>query len=299
MISVLTVLFVVIVWFEIKYPLHFIAMHGQKINESIFSQIKGLGIVAAIISIGGLIIFFTGVYSGYLIEKKEHLMQYEKEKIVHKRVSSLNHDLKNCLTGLKLGSHYLYKTKKISNSESEDFAKVIRNMEVSIDRIEEICDNLLTFYSLPQAVFKSVDINRIIKESLSYFRVDHPEIEVTEKLGEKILSVSLDADQIKRMLENIFLNAFQSMPKGGRLIVSSNKCSNKFIEIKITDTGSGIPKENLKDIFIPFFTTKSKAFGLGLSVAEEIVKKHRGSISVESKLKKGTNFVIKLPIKPT
>ncbi len=96
---------------------------------------------------------------------------------------------------------------------------------------------------------------------------------------------------------NILVNAAQAITERGEISVST-RSDNGFVEIKISDTGSGIPKENLPKIFDPFFTTKKvgKGTGLGLNVAYNIIKKHKGTINVESEVGKGTTFIIKIPV---
>ena len=98
---------------------------------------------------------------------------------------------------------------------------------------------------------------------------------------------------------NLFINAIDAMPKGGRLTIGiSKKQKTGFISIRISDTGCGIPNHLIGSIFNPFFTTKStsKGTGLGLSVSKGIIEKHGGDIEVESKINEGTTFTIHLPI---
>ena len=101
------------------------------------------------------------------------------------------------------------------------------------------------------------------------------------------------------MKVNLLVNAAQAIAKEGEIRISTRKIDDS-VEIKISDTGAGIPKENLSKIFDPFFTTKEvgKGTGLGLNVAYNIIKKHKGTIDVESTVGKGTTFVISLQVDP-
>jgi signal transduction histidine kinase len=96
---------------------------------------------------------------------------------------------------------------------------------------------------------------------------------------------------------NLLVNAAQAIEKSGEIIIETNALDNA-VEVRISDTGCGIPKENLTRIFDPFFTTKDvgKGTGLGMNIAYNIIKKHNGSIMVESKVGKGTTFTIRLPL---
>jgi signal transduction histidine kinase len=106
----------------------------------------------------------------------------------------------------------------------------------------------------------------------------------------------INPDQIRHALVNILRNAIVAMPKGGVIEVKTY-LSNGNIKLNISDTGSGISKDNLNSIFKAFYTTKPDSNGLGLTVASEIIKNHNGSIRVESEESKGTTFCIELPLK--
>jgi len=99
------------------------------------------------------------------------------------------------------------------------------------------------------------------------------------------------------MKVNLLVNATQAIAKEGEIRISTRKIDDS-VEIKISDTGAGIPKENLSKIFDPFFTTKEvgKGTGLGLNIAYNIIKKHKGTIEVQSEIGKGTTFTIQIPI---
>jgi signal transduction histidine kinase len=102
---------------------------------------------------------------------------------------------------------------------------------------------------------------------------------------------------------NLFLNAIQAMPNGGELKIEASPIlstsvegfKQNFIKVVISDTGRGIPPHIVQKIFDPFFTTKPKGIGLGLSITYQIIKKHGGTVKVESQWEKGTSFIINLP----
>ena len=93
----------------------------------------------------------------------------------------------------------------------------------------------------------------------------------------------------------MFIIACKAMLEGGTLTIKTVNLSNEFVQINITDTGKGISPDNLKNMFMPFFSTKKEGTGLGLSICYNIIESHHGSINVESQLDKGTTFIIKLP----
>jgi two-component system NtrC family sensor kinase len=116
-------------------------------------------------------------------------------------------------------------------------------------------------------------------------------------IAENLPTVLVDAAQIEQVLINLFINAIQAMPEGGDLFIEVfAEPPGGWVMVKIRDTGTGINPEVLPNIFDPFFTTKStKGTGLGLSVSYGIIRQHRGEISVESEVGRGTTFTIKIP----
>jgi two-component system NtrC family sensor kinase len=128
-------------------------------------------------------------------------------------------------------------------------------------------------------------------------------VEVTRAGKVDLPEVMGDFGQLQQVFVNLFMNAAQAMPKGGRLKIQTaaegmpgREC---FIKIAVSDTGCGIPKENITKIFNPFFTTKggkeSTGLGLGLSIVQRIIKSHHGHISVRSTVGKGSTFTVELP----
>ncbi len=108
--------------------------------------------------------------------------------------------------------------------------------------------------------------------------------------------ISVDREQIKAAFANLIENAIEAMRNKTRMLNIASRVSEGYVEIKISDTGVGIPKDKLKNILDPFFTSKIHA-GLGLTYALKIIQAHRGTISVESEPGEGSTFTIRLPVK--
>jgi len=144
---------------------------------------------------------------------------------------------------------------------------------------------------------KMSSLNEIVRETLELLR---PEIEnrglvIEEKPGRQLPSTPLDAAQIKQVLVNLIKNAMQAMTKRGVLTVQTGAAADG-VWVSISDTGCGIPQEQLNRIFEPFYTTKKKGSGLGLMIVQRIVREHGGLIKLESNIGKGTTFRIWLPL---
>jgi signal transduction histidine kinase len=113
---------------------------------------------------------------------------------------------------------------------------------------------------------------------------------------EQLPELAVDPDLIKTCLYNIILNAFQSMPEGGRLFIKTRKADTKYL-ISIEDTGEGISETRLSRIFDPFFTTKSGGLGLGLALTKRVMEEHNGKIDIKSAEGAGTTVSLFLPVK--
>ena len=121
-------------------------------------------------------------------------------------------------------------------------------------------------------------------------------VQVVSQLGEALPIIMGDPDQLDRVFNNIILNAVQAMPEGGRLVVKSEAPSPGWVAVSVADTGVGIPKENMANLFEPLFTTKAKGIGLGLAVVKNMVDGHGGTIVVQSEVGQGSTFTVRLPL---
>ncbi len=177
---------------------------------------------------------------------------------------------------------------------------MMRIIKSQADIAAKIVKNLLEFSRQHVVKFEQTDINHLISAVLiiSEHQFSSKNIEVVKDLDSDSPKILADDSQLQQVFVNIITNAIEAMPSGGNLTVSTRK-ANGFIEVKISDIGRGIPKEDLPKIFDPFFTTKEvgKGTGLGLSISYGIIKKHDGKISVESEVGKGTTFNIELPMR--
>lgn len=175
-------------------------------------------------------------------------------------------------------------------------------------RCRNIVAGLLEFarQSTPEKVITQV--NDIIECAIALVETKESflNIKIVKKLDTNLPNVRVDRGQIYQVLTNLIINAGDAMNGKGTLTVESRihtveskvTDNHRFIEVSVTDTGCGIPEENIERLFDPFFTTKGPAVGtgLGLSICFGIIKRHGGNITVSSKVKEGSTFVIHLPI---
>ena len=167
-------------------------------------------------------------------------------------------------------------------------------LEKEVGTSDRIISSLLDFARPKAPVREKLDINQLIKEALS--RTTVPEnIRVVSQLDETAPNILADRDQLERVFGNLVLNGIQAMPEGGELTVESTISDPDWVTVSFTDTGVGIPEEELAKVLEPLFTTKAKGIGLGLALSRVLVEEHGGTIGVESEVGKGSTFKVRLP----
>jgi PAS domain S-box-containing protein len=177
-----------------------------------------------------------------------------------------------------------------------DFDKIISESQEGTQRVKSIVQNLRDFSHVDKGEFRFADINKGIESTLNIVWNELKyKVEVIKEYGD-IPQIECLPQQLNQVFMNLLLNAAQAITTHGEIRIKTYQATNNVV-VEISDTGIGIPKDNLPRIFEPFFTTKEvgKGTGLGLSVAYGIVQKHNGKIEVESEVNKGTTFRVILP----
>ncbi|MBW2174464.1 MAG: two-component sensor histidine kinase, partial [Deltaproteobacteria bacterium] len=170
----------------------------------------------------------------------------------------------------------------------------------SVERCSVITHRLLGFARHIDVRSETIDISQFIEEVLGFVgkEAQYRNIAVNMDVAENIPLVKSDRGRLQQVFLNVVNNAFAAVDDGGRIDISVKLESVDKISVTITDNGSGIPAENLRTVFEPFFSTKGeKGTGLGLSITYGLVQKLGGNLSVESEVGKGTSFRITLPVK--
>jgi two-component system NtrC family sensor kinase len=234
------------------------------------------------------------------------LLQSEKLSSVGQLASGVAHEINNPVGVISMFTQMLLETRKDQPDDPE--VEKLQLIESQAEHIAKITKNLLEFARPKEFQIGRVDINKSIENTLELVKphLHKQKVELVMNLAEGLPEILGDGTQLDQVFMNLTLNALHSMPEGGRLSISttpatvdSGALENGGVEIRISDSGCGIPKEDLHRIFEPFFTTKKvgKGTGLGLSVTYNIVKNHKGSLLVESEEGHGSTFVIRLPVR--
>jgi len=240
----------------------------------------------------GRLLLFDDVTQRERLE--EQITQNEKLTSLGLLAAGVAHEVN---TPLAVISNYIQMLAK-QMPEGDPRQSIIDKIVKQTFRASEIVNNLLNFSRTGAAEVSSVDVNRVVEETLSL--VAHPlktaRIQVVKELGKSLPAVHGSANKLQQVFLNLFLNARDAMPGGGMLEVRTS-AENGSVEVEIADTGAGIAREDINRIFDPFFTTKSngRGTGLGLSVSYGIIKEHAGKIDVRSTPGKGTSFHVEFP----
>jgi two-component system NtrC family sensor kinase len=228
-----------------------------------------------------------------LKQSQERLLKTEKLAAIGQAATMVGHDLRNPLQAIENGLYYI--NTELSNlTIPQNIKETLQAVHSSVDYADNIVKDLQSFASKREPLFREVDINTLIKETLLHIKT--PEnVKTIRELGE-LPKIEADKDMMRRILVNLAVNGLQAMEEKRGILKVSTKETNGFIEVKFQDTGIGIKKENMKKLFTPFFTTKAQGMGVGLAICKRFVEIHDGNINVESKEGEGSIFTIRLPI---
>ena len=216
--------------------------------------------------------------------KQDQLIQSRKLAAIGTFSSGIAHELNNPLNNISLSADTLIE--EYNDLDEEESKEILADIMIQTDRASKIVKNLLDF---------SRD-NATVKLIANQLRINA--IWLEDYISQDLPKINGDLQKLQQVFLNLFLNAIQVMPTGGLIYLEAMCEPEGYIKINIGDTGTGIPPENQKHIFDPFYTTKEvgKGTGLGLSIVYGIVKKHGGYIEVKSKMDVGTTFSVYLPI---
>jgi len=257
-----------------------------------------------------------------LRDVQEKLMRQERLAVLGQLAGAMAEELRQPLGTISNAAYFLNMVIEAPEPEVKEMLEI---MEKEVKTSERIISSLLDFARPQPPIRRIVDVNEVVRETLSCAAVPD-NVEVVSQLEEPLPTVLADPDQLAQVFGNLILNGVQAMtlptavgtPEGGRLVVktsagarlSSAEASVKptgvsgrgdppgrpeWVAVSFTDTGMGISEENMGKLFEPLFTTKPKGSGLGLPLAKTLVEGHGGSIEVESEVGKGSSFTVKLP----
>jgi len=232
-----------------------------------------------------------------LKELQKKLIHSQQLAVIGELSASIAHEIRNPLVAINTSVGILKNGLNL-NGQDQELMGII--CEESM-RLKKITDDFLQFARPNKPKLKKANINALLQEILLFLR--HKignNIHQNLNLAKILPNVSVDPNQLRQVVINIVINAVEAMPAGGSLSISTSllqtSVANQHIEIVFKDSGCGIDEPDLKKIFQPFYSTKEKGAGMGLSICERIIQNHGGEIKVVSRLGEGTQFSIILPV---
>lgn len=229
-----------------------------------------------------------------LERKNRELLQSKKLAAIGTLAAGVAHELNNPLNNIYLSAQVL--DRQANDACPPSVKEVVGDILGQTQRVKRIVGDLLEFARGRDPKFSEVELNALISGAFKRLSMHTDRVMFSLDSNPDGVRISADPQQIELVFINLFTNAVEAMPGGGRLSVRIDE-SGDVVRLVVTDSGKGMPKDAIENIFEPFFTTKDKGTGLGLAIVFNIIKKHGGDIVVESQEGKGTAFTITLPRK--
>lgn len=224
---------------------------------------------------------------------EEQLIRADKLASLGQLIAGVAHEIRNPL-GIIRGTVQLMERDFKDVKGLEEYIKIVKEQS---DRENRVIQELLDYARPSRQVFTEMDINVLVKSILSFTNkyIQDRHIKLQLSLEEGLSKIIMDCDKIKQVFVNIVINACEAMESGGTLSIMTERSGN-FIRISFRDTGVGMDELQIRNLFNPYYTTKPKGTGLGLTISNGIVEMHGGSIQVNSKKGEGSVFIVSLPI---
>lgn len=269
---------------------------SHKFNKDIYSH-EDIELLSTLANQTAIAVENARLYDD-LKKSKSYIRRADRLASLGTLTAGIAHEIRNPLVAIKTFTQLL--PERIDDDEFRNHFLSIASGEV--DRISALVSELLEFARPSEPKFELEDINGILDGMILLVSTEtkSKRIHIVKNYASDLSPITLDREQMKQVFLNMLLNAIEATPENGKIYVKTRSYAKlegePYIQIEFTDTGCGIRPEYLEDIFTPFFTTKEKGSGLGLSISNQIVQDHKGYIDVESHVNKGTSFFINLPL---
>ncbi|MBE0644303.1 MAG: hypothetical protein IH600_09510 [Bacteroidetes bacterium] len=235
----------------------------------------------------------NAAYEQLLQRHHGELVRADQLSTTGEMAASIAHEIKNPVAGLSAALQIFRRDLPLEDPRRE----IVIEMLEQVGRINNAVNDLLSYARPGQPQFIRLDLVRVIRRTIALLQPVASEHHITiEELNlEDPIEITADGKLIQQLLWNITINAIQAMPLGGTVSIGCRVEEND-VQLEVRDTGKGIPDEELHLIFKPFYTTKHKGTGLGMSISKRIVEQHGGNMRIESTLEEGTSVWIHLPL---
>jgi len=236
-----------------------------------------------------------------LMGQRERLVQSERVAAWRELARRLAHELKNPLFPLQITVENLLRARQNTPQDFDEvFQESTATLLAEIANLKTIIGRFSDFSKMPAPQIQAVDLNELVRSVAQLFQGqlnrDPGRIQPRLQLGD-VPQVSADPVLLRRVIENLVLNAIDAMPQGGTLTFRTmTNSDDRFAVFELADTGAGLTAEECDRLFTPYYTTKQHGTGLGLAIAQSVISDHHGRITVSSKKEHGTTFHVELPV---
>jgi signal transduction histidine kinase len=229
------------------------------------------------------------IEDAYQTEYNARQQRAERLATIGQVAGGIAHELRNPLNVVKTSVYYLLNAR---NPTPEKKAEHLQRIERQVLLADSVITALSNFARLPVPNLRPVPVERCVREALEFNPLP-PTVEVVVDCSSALPSVLVDADQVRIVFANLFRNAREAMPQGGRLAVTARPVGDA-VEVDVADTGVGIARDQLARVMEPLYSTKARGLGLGLAIARAILEKNRGALRVASEPGRGSTFTVRL-----
>jgi len=238
------------------------------------------------------------------IEERKRLehakRQAERLALVGAMAAKVAHEIRNPLGSVSLNLDLIGEELNIlpnSDARSDECRVLLREMRSQVVRIHEVLQEYLRFGRMPKSERAALSLKGLLEEKLNFLQplLDEKHVQLRKTFDPDLPPVHADPEQLWEAFLNLIRNAVEAMPDGGNLTINTKKNGTAAL-VYISDNGRGMTDEEARNLFVPFFTTKSDGTGLGLAHTQQIINEHGGKIDCTTSPGKGSTFAIQLPL---
>jgi signal transduction histidine kinase len=230
------------------------------------------------------------------------MVQAEHLATMGELAAGVAHEIRNPLAGIAGAIEIISKDFPKDHPDRE----ILDDLRQEVRRIEKVLNDLLTYARPKPPQFGMADLRDTVARTLQLARqqIGSKNVEFSIRIPSQLPRFRMDPEQLHQVLLNLVLNGIQSLDQEGQITIEARVSGGSgtlnrpsYVEIAVSDTGSGISREQLEKIFRPFYTTKRGGTGLGLSLCRRIISQHGGTLTAESEVRKGSRFIIRIPMR--
>jgi signal transduction histidine kinase len=248
----------------------------------------------------------TGALEAEIAQRKRletAKIQAERLAMVGTIAAQVAHEVRNPLGSITLNLDLIAKEIERYAAEGgqavQESRVLVTEMRQEVRRIQRVTEEYLKFARLPRFQPQSVELNNFLEQKFAFMTpaFQKANVGLRTEFDPELKTVKADGEQLWQAILNLVQNALEAMPGGGTLVVCTRRESNHIL-VRVSDTGKGMTEEQLKQIFVPFFTTKPRGTGLGLALTQQILNEHGAQLDCASVVGRGSTFTIIFPLAP-